>query len=33
MLRIQLISEDETDGMGHARKGGLRSRLASDTPR
>ena len=32
MLRIQLVAEDETDGVGHDGKGGLRSRLASDLP-
>ncbi|MEY4133491.1 MAG: hypothetical protein RL592_1549, partial [Verrucomicrobiota bacterium] len=29
---IQLVTEDETDGVGHARKGGLRRRMASDLP-
>lgn len=29
MLRVQLVAEDETDGRGHARKGRIRSRLAS----
>jgi len=30
MLRVQLVAEDETDGVGHARKGGLRRRMASE---
>jgi hypothetical protein len=29
MLRIQLIAEDETDGVGHMLKGGAFDRMAN----
>jgi hypothetical protein len=32
MLRIQLVAEDETDGVGHVVKGGPKRRLASNPP-